>query len=195
MTTPSLPHPSIGTRIKSAGRTLSLAVLTIILCQCGGGGGKSAASPSTPTPPTTPTPTQPTVSISNGSATEGSALAFTVSLSASSSSSVTVKLSTANGTAVAPADYTAQSGVTVTLPAGSTSAAVNVPTVNDTTYEGNKTFTATISSPTNATLGTATGTGPLNGVRAGAARRLSRSSSLSLPTSSAWGTSAHGSVH
>ncbi|HZV37807.1 MAG TPA: Calx-beta domain-containing protein [Pseudoxanthomonas sp.] len=161
MTTPSLPHPSIGTRIKSAGRTLSLAVLTIILCQCGGGGGKSAASPSTPTPPTPPTPTQPTVSISNGSATEGTTMVFTVSLSASSSTSVTVKLSTSNGTAVAPADYTAQTGVTVTVPAGSTSATVNVPTVNDTTYEGNKTFAATISSPTNATLGTASGTGTI----------------------------------
>lgn len=159
MNTSSPARLTMGSRPLSAGRTVALGLLTLALCQCGGGGGSSASpAPTTPTPPSS---TQPTVSISNGSATEGQAVTFTVSLSAASAASVSVALNTANGTATAPADYTAQAGVTVTIPAGSTSATVNVPTVNDTTYEGNKIFTAVISAPTNATLGTASGTGTI----------------------------------
>ena len=104
---------------------------------------------------------QPSVSIDSAGATEGSPVAFTVSLSGTSATDVTVVLTTANGTAVAPNDYTAQSGITVTIPAGSTSVIVNVPTSDDALFEGSETFTATLSAPTGATLGTATGTGTI----------------------------------
>ncbi|HWU71038.1 MAG TPA: Calx-beta domain-containing protein, partial [Pseudoxanthomonas sp.] len=87
----------------------------------------------------------------------GDPMVFTVSLSNPSATDVTVTLNTANGTAVAPGDYTAQTGVVVTILAGSTTATVNVPTVEDAIFEGNENFTATLSSPVGATLGTATG--------------------------------------
>ncbi len=60
------------------------------------------------------------ISISNASATEGGAEEFTVSLDAASANPITVEFATANGTAVAPGDYTAATG-TVTFAPGDTS--------------------------------------------------------------------------
>src|SRR5690606_38337030 len=82
-------------------------------------------------------------------------------LSGASATDVTVTLDTADGTATSPADYTAQSGLLVTVPAGSTSVPVAVPTVGDALYEGDETFTATLTNPVGASLGTATGTGTI----------------------------------
>jgi YD repeat-containing protein len=67
---------------------------------------------------------------------------------------VTVHYATADGTAVAGADYTATSG-TATFPALSTTGAtqvVQVPIVNDGLHESNETFTVTLSSPAGAQL-------------------------------------------
>jgi murein DD-endopeptidase MepM/ murein hydrolase activator NlpD len=107
------------------------------------------------------TPQQPTVSIGNTSATEGDSgttqFNFTVSLSAASSSTVTVQYATANGTASSSSDYTATSG-TISFAPGETSKTVSVLVNGDTTVESDETFKVTLSSPTNATLGTASGT-------------------------------------
>src|SRR5690606_29818337 len=81
-----------------------------------------------------------TVSIDSASGAEGTDVVFTVSLSGASATDVTVTLDTADGTATSPADYTAQSGLLVTVPAGSTSVPVAVPTVGDALYEGDETF-------------------------------------------------------
>ena len=106
----------------------------------------------------------PAVSISDSSLTEGnggtSPMQFTVSLSTASGLPVTATYATANGSAEAPDDYTTTTG-TVTIPAGATSATVTVPIVGDARYEGDETFTITLSSPTNATLGTAAATGTI----------------------------------
>ena len=55
---------------------------------------------------------------------------FTVSLTAASSRSITVDYATANGTATAPADYTAGSG-TLTFTPGQTSKTITVPVIGD----------------------------------------------------------------
>jgi uncharacterized repeat protein (TIGR01451 family) len=102
----------------------------------------------------------PTLSIDSPSATEGQPIVWTVSLSAASATDVTVVVTTSNGTATAPADYAATT-ITVTIPASQTSVTVNVPTVSDALHEGNETFTATLSNPMGATLGTSVGVGTI----------------------------------
>ena len=103
----------------------------------------------------------PTVSVSNASATEGSSVSFTVSLSAESGRQVTVDYATASGTATSGTDFTAASG-TLTFTAGTDSQTVSVSTTDDSTDEGDETFTLTLSGPTNATLADASGTGTIN---------------------------------
>ena len=85
---------------------------------------------------------------------------MTVRLSAASGRAVTVHFATANGTATAGSDYTAASG-TLTIPAGSTSGTINVTINGDTTVEPNETFFVNLSSPTNATIAVAQGTGTI----------------------------------
>ncbi len=58
-----------------------------------------------------------------------------------------VKVNTTNGTAVAPADFTAITNQTVTFAPGAATATVNIPIVGDTAGEANETFTAAISAP------------------------------------------------
>ena len=104
------------------------------------------------------------VSIGNVSVTEGNSgtinANFKVSLSAAAPFPVTVRYATADGTATAGSDYVSTSG-TLTIPAGSTSGTVAVPVVGDTLNEANETFTVKLSSPTNAIVATATGTGTI----------------------------------
>ncbi len=103
----------------------------------------------------------PAVGVSGASAAEGDAVAFTVSLSAASSRQVTVEYATSDGTATAGSDYTAESG-TLTFAANETSKTVSVATTDDSVDEDDETFTLTLSSPANATLGDATATGTIN---------------------------------
>jgi uncharacterized Zn-binding protein involved in type VI secretion len=72
---------------------------------------------------------------------------------------VTVTYATANGTAVAPGDFTVTTG-SLTFSGTTTVQTVPVPIVGDTAVEPIETFTVTLSSPVGATLldGTATGT-------------------------------------
>lgn len=82
---------------------------------------------------------------------------FTVSLSAVSSSDVTVDFATADGTATEGDDYTATNG-SLTIPAGATSANIEVPVLGDTLEEGNETFVVTLSNPANAAIADGEGT-------------------------------------
>ena len=106
----------------------------------------------------------PTVTIASASIAEGNfgtkSLSFVVSLSAAAQSATTVSYATANGTATAGSDYLAASG-TVAFRAGQRTATIVVTIKGDTASESNETFTVTLSSPVNCTLGTsitATGT-------------------------------------
>ncbi|MGB4949069.1 MAG: Calx-beta domain-containing protein, partial [Rhizobiaceae bacterium] len=102
----------------------------------------------------------PTLSIADVTVDEGAGTAtFTVTLSAVSGLQVTVNYATADGTASAGSDYSAASG-TLTITAGATAASFAVSITDDTLDENSETFTATLSSPVNATIadGTAIGT-------------------------------------
>jgi hypothetical protein len=105
----------------------------------------------------------PSVSIANASATEGANVSFSVSLSSGSGQTVTVDYALANGSATSPADYNPSSLTgTVTFYPGETTKYIAVPTVDNATADGSRTFGVTISNPTQATLGTSTATGTIN---------------------------------
>lgn len=110
----------------------------------------------------------PAVSMGNASMSEGNSgtgtLSFTLSLASAASSDITLDYATADGTATGGTacssgiDYVSASG-TVTIPAGSSSATVNVTVCGDTVPESNETFTLTLTDPgLNATVTSATGT-------------------------------------
>src|SRR4029079_3592431 len=73
----------------------------------------------------------------------------------------TFQYSTADGTAEAPADYTAATNAPGQITAGSTSTTISILITDDSIYEGSESFTVTLSNPNNATGGTGTGTGTI----------------------------------
>ena len=99
------------------------------------------------------------VSVAEGNSGTASAV-FTVSLSAASGQTVTVNYATADGTAVAPGDYTAASG-TLTFAAGQTTRTITVLVNGDTAVETDETFTVGLSGAANATIADATGIGTI----------------------------------
>ncbi len=90
---------------------------------------------------------QATASIANAAADEGDAITFTVTLSSARTSNVTLNWATSNGSATAPADYTATASGSVTIPAGQTSRTFMVQTAPDALDEDDETFTVTLSAP------------------------------------------------
>ncbi len=99
----------------------------------------------------------PIVSVANISPTEGTGaqqppVSWPIALSEPNTLPVTVAFQTVSGTAVAPADYAAASGV-VTFPPGTTSGAIPLDVVEDALDEDEETLTVVLSSPLNATLG------------------------------------------
>ncbi|MBK8396631.1 MAG: hypothetical protein IPL26_15530 [Leptospiraceae bacterium] len=110
--------------------------------------------------------TAPTLSISSPSVTEGNsgtkALTYTVTLSAVSGNTVTVDYATVDGTAtIADNDYVAIGATTLTFTAGQTSKTFDVTINGDAKDETNETVVVTLSSPTNATILSGTGTGTI----------------------------------
>jgi bacillolysin len=96
----------------------------------------------------------PTIKVNDVSVTEGNAgtkLAnFTVTRGTGTGTS-SVNYATANGTAVAPGDYTAKSG-TLTFSSGQTQQTVGVVVKGDAATEPNETFFLNLSAPSNAVL-------------------------------------------
>jgi alpha-tubulin suppressor-like RCC1 family protein len=101
----------------------------------------------------------PAVSVAPLRVVEGSTgltdAVITVSLSEPSGLPVKVELATADGSAVAPADYT-QHAATVTVPAGETSVPVHLALNGDRLVEPEESFTVGLASPSGATLDVAT---------------------------------------
>jgi uncharacterized repeat protein (TIGR01451 family) len=92
------------------------------------------------------------VSLNEGNAGTTS-FTFTVSLSAPAGpGGVTFDIATADGTAVAPGDYTAKSLTGQTIPAGSSTYSFTVLVNGDTTPETNETFLVNVTSVTGATV-------------------------------------------
>ncbi|NER99426.1 MAG: hypothetical protein F6J86_37355, partial [Symploca sp. SIO1B1] len=107
----------------------------------------------------------PELSIDNLTITEGDSgtknATFTVNLSAASSESITVEYSTADETAIAGLDYTAQSG-TITFNPGETSQTISVPVIGETIFEGNESFIVNLDNPNNATVANSQGVGTID---------------------------------
>ncbi|MFN7202137.1 MAG: bluetail domain-containing putative surface protein [Aphanizomenon sp.] len=80
---------------------------------------------------------------------------YTVTLSSASNQTISVNYATANGTAMGGLDYTATIGTLIFAPYV-TSKVINVTILNDFLNEADETFTLTLSSPTNASLGALT---------------------------------------
>ncbi|MCU1455407.1 MAG: hypothetical protein JWN46_3553 [Acidimicrobiales bacterium] len=83
-------------------------------------------------------------------------MTFTIRLDRASAHAVTAHYQTVDGTALGLVDYTPTSG-TVTIPAGQTSTTASVPIVGNRSDEPDKTFSLTLSAPTNADIGGPTG--------------------------------------
>ena len=111
----------------------------------------------------------PTVSISDASADESNAIPFDVSLATASRKTVTVTASTAPATASETNACSADDGTEdyqtrtrpLTFPPGVTTQTFNVTICEDTADEPDETFTITLTTPSNATLGTASTTGTI----------------------------------
>ena len=103
----------------------------------------------------------PSLSIDNVSVNEAAGTAtFTVSLSAASGQAISVNYASSNGTATAVSDFAAVTG-TLNFAAGDLSKTITVPITDDTIFEGSENFTITLSGPTNASIGTPSGTGTI----------------------------------
>ena len=107
----------------------------------------------------------PSVSVADAEATEGDPAEFAVTLSAASGQTVTVGVATSieSSDTAAAGDFTAVPATTLTFMPGDTAKTVMVQTTADTTDEPDETFTLTLSSPSNVTLGDATATGTIRG--------------------------------
>ena len=105
---------------------------------------------------------EPEVSVAAATAGEGAGtMAFPVTLTpARDDRAVTVSWSTSDGTATAGADYAAGSGI-VTFAPGQTGSAIEVTLLDDTSNEGDETFTVTLSAAVNATVAQATASGTI----------------------------------
>ncbi len=108
---------------------------------------------------------EPTISVNDPSVAEGNSgtttLTFTVTLSAASGKTVTVDYATADGTATAGTDYTAIGTTTLTFAAGETSKTVSVTVTGDTVTEPDETVLLNLSSPGNASISDAQGSGTI----------------------------------
>jgi len=107
----------------------------------------------------------PGISINNVTVTEGNSgtvnANFTVSLTASSVSTITVNYATADNSAtLANNDYVTKSGV-VTFTPGQTSQGVSITVNGDTAFEPNETFFVNLTTPANAIIIKAQGTGTI----------------------------------
>ena len=105
----------------------------------------------------------PSVSVADAEATEGDPAEFAVTLSAASGQTVTVGVATSieSSDTAAAGDFTAVPATTLTFMPGDTAETVMVQTTADTLDEPDETFTLTLSSPSNVTLGDATAEGTI----------------------------------
>jgi hypothetical protein len=125
----------------------------------------------------------PSIAIDDVTVTEGNAgtvsADFTVRMSSAATQAVTVSYATANGTATAPSDFTAASGV-VTFAAGLTTRTVSVQVVGDTAIEPDETFTVNLTNASGATLADAQATGTISDDDAPALAGLELAHGMSL---------------
>ena len=83
-------------------------------------------------------------------------VSVTITRTGDVSSACSVQLSTVNGTATSPTDYTAISSQVVSFAIGESSKTVDITIVNRAGFQGDRNFTVSLASPTSATLGATT---------------------------------------
>lgn len=105
----------------------------------------------------------PSIAINDVTVAENAGtMTFTITQNSVSRLDTTFSYAASNGTATgAGVDFALVAG-SATIPAGSTSTTLNVTLTNDSIDEANETFTVVLSSPTNATISDASGTGTIN---------------------------------
>lgn len=122
-------------------------------------GGTSSGGPSSQF-----TYNQPSASINDVTMMEGqggvTTFTFTVSLSWATTQTVTINYGTANGTAIAPTDYTSASGQLIFNP-GETSKTISISVNGDTTQEMMEQFFVNLSGAVNAWLADSQGVGTI----------------------------------
>ncbi|HEX8618423.1 MAG TPA: IPTL-CTERM sorting domain-containing protein, partial [Thermoanaerobaculia bacterium] len=125
---------------------------TVSLALSNPAGGATLGAQSTATLAITDNDATPAISIGDVSVSESDGTAtLTVTLTNGSDSTVTVNFATANGTATAGSDYTANSG-TVTFVPGDVSESIVVTIANDTTFETSETVLVNLATPSGATI-------------------------------------------
>ncbi len=106
-------------------------------------------------------PVAPSFSVNDVSQLESGTFSFTVTRSGDTSAAVGVSYATANGSATAPADYTAIPTTVLNFAVGETTKTVTVAVVNDATDEPDETFTVNLSGATGASITDAQGVGTI----------------------------------
>jgi glucose/arabinose dehydrogenase len=141
-------------------QTVAGGALQFVSWSDGGGRAHVLATPASDTTYTAAFAAGHQLSIADTSVVEGNSATrnavFTVTLSAPATSPVSAQWSSADGSAVAGADYVAKSG-TVFFAAGTTKRTLTVAVVGDTAVEPNETFSVNLSAPIGAVLGDAQG--------------------------------------
>ena len=84
---------------------------------------------------------------------DASQVAVTLTRTGDATAAFTVKFGTNNGSALAGTDFTGQTDVSVSFAANELSKTVNVAVTNRAGFQGNRSFTVTLSSPSGALLG------------------------------------------
>lgn len=106
-----------------------------------------------------------TFSISDVSQAEGdsgtTAFNFTITKTGSTTQTASVEYTTSNGSASGGSDFAPVNNVLVSFASHETSKQVTVFVNGDTDFEGDETFTVTLSAPVNATIGDSQGTGTI----------------------------------
>jgi hypothetical protein len=136
----------------------------ITLSNAVGGAVIGSPNPATLTIVDNETPTIPSLSINDVTQAEGNSpnqMTFTVTLSSASTQTVTVNYATADGTATAPADYTAVPNQLLTFNPGETQKPVAISINGDTTVESDEAFLVNLSGATNSTISDSQGTGTI----------------------------------
>ena len=113
-------------------------------------GANFGASEATVTIPANGTP--PSIFVGDATGLEGETLTFLISQSEASGVNTTFVVNNHDISATGGTDYTAVGG-TGSIPAGSTSVAVNVFTIEDAAFESDETFTLSLSTVVNASVG------------------------------------------
>ena len=103
------------------------------------------------------------ISIADASANENNdtSISFSVTLNRSATQTVTVDWATADGTATAGSDYTADSG-TLTFAVGENTKTITVNLLSDSVDEGNETFVLNLSNASGAKIADSQGTGTIS---------------------------------